>query len=74
MWLPVILGATDLGPARQQGVAAPGRILAQGEGSGPLGRQATSHEARLPVIPTIVVLLAVGTMIGLGVWQLQRLQ
>ena len=29
---------------------------------------------RIPVIPTIVVLLAVATMIGLGVWQLERLQ
>ena len=29
---------------------------------------------RLPVIPTIVVLLAVAIMIGLGVWQLQRAQ
>jgi surfeit locus 1 family protein len=29
---------------------------------------------RVPIIPTIVVLLAVGAMIGLGVWQLQRLQ
>jgi len=27
---------------------------------------------RLPIIPTIVVLAAVGVMIGLGVWQLQR--
>ncbi|AUW60468.1 hypothetical protein C1T17_19590 [Sphingobium sp. SCG-1] len=27
---------------------------------------------RLPVIPTVVVLLAVATMIWLGVWQLQR--
>lgn len=27
---------------------------------------------RLPLIPTIIVLLAVVTMIGLGVWQLQR--
>ncbi|WP_179505596.1 MULTISPECIES: SURF1 family protein [unclassified Sphingomonas] len=27
---------------------------------------------RLPVLPTIVVLLAVATMIGLGFWQLQR--
>lgn len=29
---------------------------------------------RLPIIPTIVVLLAVAVMIGLGVWQLQRAQ
>ena len=29
---------------------------------------------RLPVIPTVVVLLAVATMIGLGFWQLGRLQ
>jgi len=29
---------------------------------------------RLPIIPTIIVLLAVATMIGLGVWQLQRAQ
>ena len=29
---------------------------------------------RLPVIPTIVVLLAVAIMIALGVWQLQRAQ
>ena len=29
---------------------------------------------RLPIIPTIVVLFAVATMIGLGVWQLQRAQ
>ena len=28
---------------------------------------------RLPMIPTIVVLLAVGTMVALGVWQLQRM-
>lgn len=28
---------------------------------------------RLPVIATIIVLLAVGTMVGLGVWQLQRM-
>ncbi|MFN3452098.1 MAG: SURF1 family cytochrome oxidase biogenesis protein, partial [Sphingorhabdus sp.] len=27
---------------------------------------------RLPIIPTILVTLAVATMIGLGVWQLQR--
>jgi surfeit locus 1 family protein len=27
---------------------------------------------RLPIVPTLVVLLAVGTMIGLGFWQLQR--
>ncbi len=27
---------------------------------------------RLPIIPTIVVLAAVATMIGLGMWQLQR--
>lgn len=27
---------------------------------------------RLPVVPTVVVVLAVLTMIGLGVWQLQR--
>lgn len=28
---------------------------------------------RLPVLPTIIVALAVATMIGLGVWQLQRM-
>lgn len=27
---------------------------------------------RLPIIPTIIVTIAVGIMIGLGVWQLQR--
>ena len=27
---------------------------------------------RLPVIPTLIVALAVATMIGLGIWQLQR--
>jgi len=27
---------------------------------------------RLPVVPTIIVLAAVGVMIGLGIWQLQR--
>jgi cytochrome oxidase assembly protein ShyY1 len=27
---------------------------------------------RLPIIPTIVVLAAVATMVGLGIWQLQR--
>ena len=27
---------------------------------------------RIPVIPTLIVMLAVATMIGLGVWQLQR--
>ena len=27
---------------------------------------------RLPVIPTLLVVLAVATMIGLGIWQLQR--
>jgi surfeit locus 1 family protein len=27
---------------------------------------------RLPLIPTIIVLLAVATMIGLGIWQLKR--
>ena len=27
---------------------------------------------RLPLLPTLIVLLAVATMIGLGVWQLQR--
>ncbi|HSG33754.1 MAG TPA: SURF1 family protein [Sphingomonadaceae bacterium] len=27
---------------------------------------------KLPLIPTIIVLAAVGTMVGLGVWQLQR--
>lgn len=31
-------------------------------------------DRRLPVVPTIVVLLAVGAMVALGVWQLQRLQ
>ena len=29
---------------------------------------------RLPIIPTIIVLAAVATMIGLGVWQLRRAQ
>ncbi len=29
---------------------------------------------RLPIVATLVVLLAVGLMIGLGIWQLQRLQ
>jgi cytochrome oxidase assembly protein ShyY1 len=29
---------------------------------------------RLPIIPTIVVLAAVATMIGLGIWQLRRAQ
>jgi surfeit locus 1 family protein len=29
---------------------------------------------RLPVIPTIIVLAAVGLMIGLGIWQLRRAQ
>lgn len=29
---------------------------------------------RIPIIATIVVLLAVGTMIALGLWQLQRMQ
>ena len=28
---------------------------------------------RPPVIATLVVLLAIGTMIGLGLWQVQRL-
>ena len=28
---------------------------------------------RLPVIPTVLVLLAVGLMIRLGVWQLDRM-
>lgn len=28
--------------------------------------------SRLPVIPTLLVALAVATMIGLGIWQLQR--
>ena len=28
---------------------------------------------RVPVLPTIIVLLAVATMIGLGIWQIQRL-
>jgi surfeit locus 1 family protein len=27
---------------------------------------------RLPIVPTVIVLLAVATMIGLGFWQLQR--
>jgi|SRR3954471_1375091 surfeit locus 1 family protein len=27
---------------------------------------------RLPVVPTIIVLAAVGVMVGLGIWQLQR--
>jgi surfeit locus 1 family protein len=27
---------------------------------------------RLPIIPTMIVIIAVGIMIGLGVWQLQR--
>jgi len=27
---------------------------------------------RIPIIPTLVVLLALGTMIALGIWQLQR--
>lgn len=27
---------------------------------------------RIPIIPTLIVLLAVATMVGLGVWQLQR--
>ncbi|MEZ5742946.1 MAG: SURF1 family cytochrome oxidase biogenesis protein [Sphingomonadaceae bacterium] len=30
--------------------------------------------ARLPVIPTIVVLIAVGVMIRLGLWQMDRMQ
>ena len=29
--------------------------------------------SKLPIIPTIIVLAAVAAMIGLGVWQLQRL-
>ncbi|WP_305096671.1 SURF1 family protein [Croceibacterium aestuarii] len=29
---------------------------------------------RLPIVPTVVVVLAAATMIALGVWQLQRLQ
>lgn len=29
---------------------------------------------RFPILPTLVVLLAVGAMIGLGLWQLQRAQ
>ena len=29
---------------------------------------------RLPIIPTIIVVLAAATMIGLGIWQLQRAQ
>lgn len=29
---------------------------------------------RFPIVPTLVVLLAVGAMIGLGLWQLQRAQ
>ena len=29
---------------------------------------------RLPIVPTIVVALAVATMIGLGIWQLRRAQ
>ncbi len=29
---------------------------------------------RLPIIPTILVALAVATMVGLGIWQLQRRQ
>lgn len=29
---------------------------------------------RLPLVPTLIVLLAVAAMIGLGVWQLQRLK
>jgi surfeit locus 1 family protein len=35
-------------------------------------RQAQDERRRLPVIPTIIVALAVATMIGLGIWQLQR--
>ena len=29
---------------------------------------------KLPIIPTILVALAVATMIGLGIWQLERRQ
>jgi cytochrome oxidase assembly protein ShyY1 len=29
---------------------------------------------KLPIIPTILVALAVVTMIGLGIWQLERKQ
>ncbi|WP_281179982.1 SURF1 family protein [Croceicoccus bisphenolivorans] len=32
------------------------------------------HLSRIPLIATIIVLAAVATMIGLGIWQLQRLQ
>ena len=27
---------------------------------------------KLPLLPTIIVMLAIATMIGLGIWQLQR--
>lgn len=43
------------------------------EGQPAAARAALSRSGRLPVIATIVVLLAVGAMVGLGVWQLQRL-
>jgi len=44
------------------------------EGQPAAAQAALSGSRRLPVVATIVVLLAVGAMVGLGVWQLQRLQ
>lgn len=38
------------------------------------GASAGAWIRRLPVVPTIIVLAAVGAMIGLGVWQLGRAQ
>ena len=31
-------------------------------------------KGKLPIIPTILVALAVATMIGLGIWQLDRMR
>ncbi len=33
-----------------------------------------SFRARLPVLPTLLVLIAVAMMVGLGIWQVHRLQ
>ena len=37
-------------------------------------RQARGLRARLPILPTVVVALAILAMVGLGFWQLYRLQ
>ena len=69
VWVPVGLGLTHLRPQDRQGSAD----LSGAQASG-TGRAAGRMTRKLPIIPTILVALAVATMIGLGIWQLERRQ